>query len=115
MEVLRSGRATASVDPLDGGRLISLTIDQKEILGGAQIQPGLPRGWFYGSFPMAPFAGRIKNGGFWFDGRQYTLPLNAGPHAGHLRPYGLLRQLLGGSVSDDGAEEVHAPVQGRRG
>ena len=83
MHILRSGRATATVDPLDGGRLKSLIVDQNELLGSEEVQPGNPRGWYYGSFRMAPYVGRIKNGRFRFDGVQYVIPPNAGPHAGH--------------------------------
>ena len=32
---------------------------------------------------MVPFAGRIRNGGFSFDGVDYELPATAGPHAIH--------------------------------
>ncbi len=83
METLSSQRARALVNPDDGGRLVSLVLDGIELLGSAEVADGLPVGWFQGSFPMAPYAGRTKNGRFRFDGATYTVPSNAGPHAGH--------------------------------
>ena len=37
----------------------------------------------WGSFPMVPFAGRIRDGAFDFDGRTYRLPLTMPPNAIH--------------------------------
>lgn len=81
--VLRSGAASAAVDPHDGGRLVSLTVDSTELLTAGTPLAGLPVEWFHGSFPMAPYAGRVKDGRFSFQGAEYQLPRNAEPHAGH--------------------------------
>lgn len=83
MESLSSHRAVAIVNPDDGGRLVSLVLDGIELLGSGDVADGLPAGWFHGLFPMAPYAGRTKDGRFQFDGATYTVPLNAGSHAGH--------------------------------
>jgi aldose 1-epimerase len=55
--VLSAGSVSVTVDPDDGARLCSLVVDGLELLhtdtGG---------GWTYGSFVMAPWAGRIRDG-----------------------------------------------------
>jgi len=40
-----------------------------------------PLAW--GSYPMVPWAGRIRHGRFRFDGEEYELPINFGAHAIH--------------------------------
>lgn len=82
-ETLRAGRAQAVVDPEDGGRLVSLALGGIELLGSERPTPGEPKGWFHGSFPMAPFAGRLTNGRFEFQDAEYRVPLNWNAHAGH--------------------------------
>lgn len=76
-------RARILVDPQDGGRLTSLSIDGTEVLGGSIPPPGAPTGIFAGSFVMAPFVGRTSAGQFEFDGQQWQLPANFGDHAMH--------------------------------
>jgi aldose 1-epimerase len=82
-ETLRSKRATVTIAPDDGGRLTSLALDGTELLAAGTPEQGMPPGWYHGSFPMAPYAGRIKDSRFGFEGADYRLPANAGPHAGH--------------------------------
>jgi len=66
------------VDLVNGGRLASIVIDGRELL----VTDGFgPVAW--GSFPMAPFAGRVRNGRFEFRGRRYQLPIEMPPHAIH--------------------------------
>ncbi len=55
-------------------------------VGGVDLilrpDPSLPvTGW--GSYPMVPWAGRIRNGRFSFDGVDYQLPINFDEHAIH--------------------------------
>lgn len=83
MITLSSERATLTVDPSDGGRMISLLVDGREILGRSEPVPGMPVGIFSGSFVLAPFIGRLRHGSFSFEGREYRVPLNAGEHAIH--------------------------------
>jgi aldose 1-epimerase len=83
IEILHAGRARAAVDPAEGGRLVSLSIDGNELLGSERPKPDEPSGWFHGSFPMAPYVGRVEGGTFSFEGRDYSLPTNAGNDAGH--------------------------------
>jgi aldose 1-epimerase len=77
---LRAGSATCHVSPDDGGRVASLTVGDVDVILGRD--PSLPAaGW--GSFPMVPWAGRVRRGRFTFDGVDYQLPINFGNHAIH--------------------------------
>ena len=76
--VLRAGSTTLTVSPVDGGRIASLVIDGEERLvteGEGPIR--------WGSYPMAPWAGRIREGRFSFRGEDVQLPRNLPPHAIH--------------------------------
>ena len=76
--VLRAGPAVLTVSPADGGRLTSLVVDGHELLvteGAGPIR--------WGSYPMAPWAGRIRDGRFTFRGRDVELTRNLEPHAIH--------------------------------
>jgi galactose mutarotase-like enzyme len=66
------------VDPGAGGRLASFRVDGRELLVTEGIGPMAT-----GSFPMAPYAGRIRNARFEFRGRSYDLPATMPPHAIH--------------------------------
>ncbi len=44
---------------------------------------GFPAAISWGAYPMAPWAGRIRGGGFMFDGQRWQLPPSLGPHAIH--------------------------------
>jgi aldose 1-epimerase len=68
------------VCPDDGGRVGGLSIGSTDLIIGPD--PSLPAaGW--GSFPMVPWAGRIRQGRFTFDGVQHQLPINFETHAIH--------------------------------
>ena len=67
-----------TVDPTNGGRIASLVIGGHELL----ITEGHGPIW-WGCYPMAPFAGRIRAGRFRFRGRTYELPLTMPPNAIH--------------------------------
>ena len=76
---LRAGDVRVIVRPEQGGRLGSVTIGGRELLvTGHPI--GVVR---WGSYPMAPWAGRIRGGRFSFNGVTHQLPLAAPPHALH--------------------------------
>ncbi len=66
------------VDLVHGGRIASLVIDGRELL-----VTGDPDPLRWGSYPMAPYAGRTRHGRFSFGGREYALPLGLPPHAIH--------------------------------
>ena len=76
--VLTRAGATLTVDPTAGGRIASLVVDGHEIL----VTDGEGPLW-WGCYPMAPFAGRIRDGRFRFRGRDYQLPLTMPPNAIH--------------------------------
>ena len=85
---------TILIDPERGGRLASVQLSGVELLVPApeldQVENETdPLRW--GSYPMAPFAGRISSGRFHFDGRDHELPATLGPHAihgySHLSPW----------------------------
>jgi aldose 1-epimerase len=68
----------AVVDLTNGGRLASFEVDGRELL----VTEGFgPIAW--GSFPMAPFAGRVRDGVFTFRGRRWRLAIAMPPHAIH--------------------------------
>jgi aldose 1-epimerase len=77
--VLEAGDARLVVRLHDGGRLGSVTVGGRELLVGGD--PRDPMSW--GSYPMAPWAGRVNLGRFTFDGRTHQLPITMTPHAIH--------------------------------
>lgn len=87
---LRAGDARLVVSPADGGRIASLEIGGRELL--VTSSPLGPAYW--GSYPMVPWAGRIRHGRFMYAGREHQLPLGAPPHALHGvvydRPWGVV-------------------------
>lgn len=77
LRLIASG-VEATIDLSVGGRLASFRIDGTELLrteGYGPIQ--------WGSYPMAPYAGRVRRGSFAFEGRAYDLPITMAPHAIH--------------------------------
>ncbi|MGW4200125.1 aldose epimerase family protein [Streptomyces sp. NPDC004726] len=71
---LAAGDVELTVHPQNGCRAASLTIDGTELLR---------QGEHYGSFPMAPWCGRVGNGLFRNGADPHQLPLNSPPHAIH--------------------------------
>lgn len=77
--ILEAPGVRATVLPADGGRLGSLVIDGRELLVPRSAEGPV----YWGSYPMAPWAGRIRHGTFTFLGREHRLPLGLPPHAIH--------------------------------
>ncbi len=75
----RKDRVLAWVDPVRGGRVAQVEIAGRGLL--VDDPDNGPMGW--GSYPMAPWAGRVRNGRLSFAGQQYRLPINLGDHAIH--------------------------------
>jgi len=73
-----AGPARLQVDPASGGRIASLAVDGLELLLGRSDDP-----LRWGSYPMAPWAGRVRRGVFRYAGCEYRLPLRMPPHAIH--------------------------------
>jgi aldose 1-epimerase len=75
---LTASGVEAIIDLAVGGRLASFRIDDHELLRTEGVGPIQ-----YGSYPMAPYAGRIREGRFSFEGREYMLPITHETHAIH--------------------------------
>ena len=69
--------------PDNGGRVAQITADGVALLVGRTDGPGPGRRVAWGSYPMVPWAGRIRRGRFRFDGVEHELPINFGGHAIH--------------------------------
>ena len=67
------------LSPADGGRVRQINVGGLDLLHEEPV--GGPLTW--GSYPMAPWAGRVRDGRFAFDGVDVQLPLNHPPHAIH--------------------------------
>lgn len=70
-DALDNGRVQVAIDPSRGARLVSLVIDGHELLDDE------------GSFPMVPWAGRIRGGQLSLDGVTHQLPLSKDGNAIH--------------------------------
>lgn len=66
------------ISPEEGGRIASLRAEGVELLVGQEQHPMM-----WGSFPMVPWAGRVRDGRFDFAGTTHQLPRNLAPHAIH--------------------------------
>jgi aldose 1-epimerase len=81
-------RVQVAVAPDDGGRVAQITVDGVALLvGQAEAHEPSPLAW--GSYPMVPWAGRIRHGRFRFDGDECVLPVNFGAHAIHGVGFGM--------------------------
>ncbi len=93
--VLESSTASAAFDLAAGGRLASFVIEGRELLVAEEPNP---MGW--GSYPMVPWAGRVADGRFTFDGVTHQLPITLEPHAihgtGYLSPWELVEHSSSG-------------------
>jgi aldose 1-epimerase len=78
VQVLTAGPVRLEISPAAGGRASSLVVDGRELL---VTEGDGPMQW--GSYPMAPWAGRTRRGAFRFGGRDHRLPVNLPPHAIH--------------------------------
>ncbi|MEX0663951.1 MAG: aldose 1-epimerase [Acidimicrobiia bacterium] len=74
---LAAGSARVEINLSDG------RIERLEVSGLDLLVPPEVHERNYGAFPMAPWAGRVRNGMFTFDGTAHRLPLNKPPHAIH--------------------------------
>ena len=77
---LVAGEARVRIDPQAGARVASLVVAGRErlVTGASGDDPML-----WGSYPMAPWAGRLRQGRLTHGGQTYQLPLDALPHAIH--------------------------------
>lgn len=75
---LAAGSCRATIDPAAGGRLTSFIVDGRELM----VQSGRDT-FHWGSFVMAPWVGRLRDGAFTWNGETHDFPRNAPPHALH--------------------------------
>lgn len=75
------GALAVDIAPSAGGRVAQITFDRIAWLVGHSHEHQSMIAW--GSYPMLPWAGRIRHGRFHFRGRDYQLALNFGHHAIH--------------------------------
>lgn len=78
---LRAGALEVALALEAGGRIAQIRYDGVDWLVGEQEGGAAAIGW--GCYPMVPWAGRIRQGRFAFDGTRYALPRNFGGHAIH--------------------------------
>jgi aldose 1-epimerase len=67
------------VSPADGGRIASVQVDGHELTVTSSSDGSI----YWGAYPMAPWAGRVRHGRFTFAGREHELPITMPPHAIH--------------------------------
>jgi len=75
---LASGDSAVTVAPAVGGRIASLVVDGWDVV---RRDGWTDREW--GSFVMAPWVGRLRNGRVRWRGRAWDMPLTEAPHALH--------------------------------
>ena len=70
------------IAPVAGGRIARIRCDGiEQLVGHGDHDSVAAISW--GSYPMVPWCGRIRDGRFVFDGQAYELPRNLGGHAIH--------------------------------
>lgn len=87
-----------------GGRVRQITIERDGVAVGVLSEPPVPstaHSTAWGAFPMAPWAGRIRNGRFAFDGRTVGLGLNHDDNAG-----------VGGGTIHPSLPPLTGPIEG---
>jgi aldose 1-epimerase len=78
---LAASSVHVEIDPAAGGRLASFRLHGHELLITNERGEYGPLHW--GSYPMVPFAGRIRRGRFTYLEGNYQLPIGLPPHAIH--------------------------------
>jgi aldose 1-epimerase len=78
---LARGAVSVDVAPHAGGRIAQIRVEGVEQLAGYSAHDAAMIAW--GSYPMVPWAGRVRAGEFTFDGEHHRLPINLGRHAIH--------------------------------
>lgn len=81
LATIANGELRVAIAPQAGGRIAQIRYGGIDHLVGYDEDNQAMIAW--GSYPMLPWAGRIRQGRFDFQGAQYQLPLNLGAHAIH--------------------------------
>jgi aldose 1-epimerase len=81
---LHAGDVTVTVSPSNGGRVGQIMVGDTALL----VDPTDRGPLLWGSYPMVPWAGRLRHGVFRFDGQTYRMPVDnipgwTDPHAIH--------------------------------
>ncbi len=92
--LLRAGPCSVAIDLGRGGRLSSWKIHGNELLE-QRTPSNQPFGW--GSYAMVPWAGRLRDGEFTFDGVDYKMAPTMDQHAIHGTTYDVPWAYLTGS------------------
>ncbi len=81
--LLAADDVRVEVAPAAGGRIAQITVGGVDLLVGHASRPEaeVPTGW--GSYPMVPWAGRVRHGEFEFRGEAHRLAINFEGHAIH--------------------------------
>lgn len=77
---LEGPSARILIDPQQGGRVAAATLLGRPVLVERTPDAG-PMAW--GSYPMVPYAGRVRAGRFDFDGAEWNVPVTLGGNAIH--------------------------------
>jgi aldose 1-epimerase len=72
-----------TLDPMSGGRIRQVSVDGRRLLHDTPGDGSDPTATGWGSFPMAPFAGRVRHGRFVAGGVEHVLERRNGDHAMH--------------------------------
>jgi aldose 1-epimerase len=100
---LTRGRTSVEIDPSAGGRLVQVVANGEPLLVDAGPEPD-PTSMSWGSFPMAPWAGRIRNGAFRFGGVDHRLATNHSDGDGPERSHAMHGTVFGRRWSIDDAD-----------
>lgn len=99
---MRAGGLEAALSPAVGGSLLGLALDGVDLLRRAPDGADDPLAM--ASFPLVPYANRIADGRFAFEGADYQLPLNFGDHPHSIHGFGWQ---TGWTASETGATSAH--------
>ena len=83
---LRAGQAYCTIHDDVGARLGILRVGDLDLLATRSVPDADDERndrMLWGSYPMVPWVGRIRNGCFRFDDVDYQMPINLPPHAIH--------------------------------
>ena len=101
---IAAGGAEAVIDPAAGGRLAALRIDGIDVIKPSGVGPIA-----WGLYPMAPWAGRLRDGILEWRGERHRLPADiTPPHAIHGT---LIEVAWDVGALDDTSVELRAPLR----
>lgn len=78
---LSNQHCSVDIDLEHGGRIAQIQIDGMDLLVKQEQYTSNPLAW--GSYPMVPWVGRLRDGKFIYQHKTYSFPLNMPPHAIH--------------------------------